>query len=394
MSIIPRPGLSSRLAAAMRASPIVLILGPRQCGKTTLVRRLAGAKGAAYFDLEDPETELRPETAALTLRPRRGLVIIDECQRQPALFPLLRVLADRRPLPARFLLLGSASPELIRGASESLAGRVRHLDMGGLLLEEVGVAALERVWSRGGSPPSFLAPSDRASFAWRADFIRSHLERDLPQLGIRVPAPALRRFWSMLAHVHGQRWNSAELARSMGTQEDTARRYLDILTGSFMVRQLQPWFENTGKRLVKAPKVYFRDSGILHALLGIRNLGELKRHPKLGFSWEGFALEQVVRSSLADHDAYFYATHGGAELDLLIVRGAKRFGFEFKYSDSPAATRSMHEVARDLSLTRLWVVHPGERAFPLTERIHTVPLSDLGKIIHPGSGEIQAKWPG
>lgn len=392
MSFLARPTLERRLAAALRGSVAVLLLGPRQCGKTTLARALARRRRAAYFDLEDPESGLAPETAALTLRGLRGLVVIDECQRQPGLFPLLRVLADRRPAPARFLLLGSASPEMARNSSESLAGRVRHVDMGGLSLEETGGDG-ERLWLRGGFPRSYLASSERESLQWRSDFIRTHLERDLPQLGVRVPAPALRRFWAMLAHLHAQRWNSADLARSMRTQEDTARRYLDILTGSFMLRQLQPWFENTGKRLVKSPKVYFRDTGLLHALLGVRSAADLRRHPRLGFSWEGFALEQVIRSAQADHESYFYATHSGAELDLLIVRGGKRQGFEFKYADAPKATRSMHEVIKDLRLTRLWVVYPGSRDYPLGERIHAVPLASLGKIIRSDTGEIAAAWP-
>lgn len=391
MRFIPRAAVERLVRAGLRAGPVVLLLGPRQCGKTTLARRIAAGRRTAYFDLEDPETELRPDVAALTLRDLRGLVVIDECQRQPGLFPLLRVLADRRPIPARFLLLGSASPELVRGASESLAGRVSHVDMGGLSLPEVGEKGLPRLWFRGGFPPSFLASGDAAGHRWRLDFVRSHLERDLPQLGIRVPAPALRRFWLMLAHRHGQHWNSAELARSMGTQEDTARRYLDILTGSFMLRQLQPWFRNSGKRLVKAPKVYFRDSGILHALLGVRNPGELRRHPGLGLSWEGFALEQVIRCAHADQECFFYGTHGGAELDLLIDRGSKRFGFEFKYADAPRATRSMHEVVKDLALTRLWVVHPGSRAYPLTDRIHVLPLSELTRVIDPTTGEISVR---
>ncbi|MBI5201678.1 MAG: ATP-binding protein [Elusimicrobia bacterium] len=389
MLLIPRPALEERISASLRTSPVTLLLGPRQCGKTTLARKFAAKRGAAYFDLEDPETELRPESAALTLRGLRGLVVIDECQREPALFPLLRVLADRKPGPARFLLLGSASPELVRGASESLAGRVRHVDMSGFGLEEAGPEHLDPLWLRGGFPRSFKAPSDAESFRWRLEFVRTHLERDLPQLGLRIPAPALRRFWGMLAHVHGQHWNASELARSMGTQEDTARRYLDVLTGSFMMRQLQPWFENTGKRLVKAPKVYFRDSGLLHALLGIRTRRDLGRHPKLGFSWEGFALEQVIRLAGAEHESFFYGTHGGAELDLLIVRGSRRFGFEFKFADAPQPTRSMHEVIKDLSLDHLWAIYPGSRVIPLRERITALPLTQLERVIHPRTGRIR-----
>lgn len=376
----PRKALEARLEQALRRSPITLLTGPRQCGKTTLARRAASRRAAVFFDLEDPETPLRAQTLGLTLRDLRGLVVIDECQREPALFPVLRVLADRRPLPARFLLLGSSSSELVRGASESLAGRVRHVDMAGFTLDEVGASSAVRLWSRGGLPPSFLARDDAESFRWRTDFVRAHLERDLPALGIRIPATALRRFWTMLTHVQAQTWNSADLARSMGTQEDTARRYLDILTGSFMIRQLPPWFENVGKRLVKAPKVYFRDTGLLHALLGLRTERELSTYSRLGFSWEGFAIEEIVRRLDAEREAYFYKTHGGAELDLLIVRGGRRYGFEIKYSDAPAPTRSMHVALEDLGLAKLWVVHPGSRRYRLTARIEALPLAEIGSL--------------
>lgn len=380
MSWKPREALEKHLQQAVRRSPITLLAGPRQCGKTTLARRIASRTKAAFFDLEDPEVPLQRETLGLTLRGLRGLVVIDECQREPALFPLLRVLADRRPLPARFLLLGSASPELIRGASESLAGRVRHLDMGGFSLDEVGGAHALRLWRRGGLPMSFLAPSEEESFRWRLDFIRTHLERDLPSLGIRIPAPALRRFWTMLASVQAQTWNSADLARSMGVKEDTARRYLDILTGSFMIRQLQPWFENIGKRIVKAPKAYFRDTGLLHALLGLKTERQLLDYPRLGFSWEGFAIEQIIRHFDADREAYFYKTHGGAELDLMILRGGKRYGFEIKYADAPSTTRSMHVAIEDLGLERLWIIYPGSRRYRLSDAIEALPLSDVASL--------------
>jgi uncharacterized protein len=380
MSWKPRKALEERLDSALRRSPITLLTGPRQCGKTTLARRAAARRRAAFFDLEDPEVPLRPETLSLTLRGLRGLVVIDECQREPALFPLLRVLADRRPRPARFLLLGSSSAETIRGASESLAGRVRHVDMGGFALDEVGAASSALLWRRGGLPLSFLAACEAESFRWRLDFIRAHLERDLPALGIRTPAPALRRFWTMLTHVQGQTWNAADLARSMGTQEDTARRYLDILTGSFMVRQLQPWFANVGKRLVKSPKVYFRDTGLLHALLGLRTQRQLLAHPRMGFSWEGFAVEQVIHRFDAERDAYFYKTQAGAELDLLILRGGRRYGFEIKYADAPTTTKSMRVALKDLGLRRLWVLHPGTRRYPLAAKIEALPLAELGSL--------------
>jgi len=380
MPWIPRKGLEERLTRALRRSAVTLLLGPRQCGKTSLARRLASRTQAAYFDLEDPETPLTRETLALNLRGLKGLVLIDECQREPAIFPFLRVLADRRPLPARFLLLGSASPELVRGVSESLAGRVAHVEMEGFTLGEVGPERAFRLWRRGGLPSSYLAPSEGESYLWRRDFIRTHLERDLPALGIRVPAPALRRFWMMAAHLQAQTWNASELARSMKTQEGTAQRYLDILSGSFMVRRLQPWFENLGKRLVKAPKVYFRDTGLLHALLRLRNQQELQGYPRLGFSWEGFAIEEVIRRLDADRDAYFYKTHGGAELDLLIVRGGRRYGFEMKYVDAPVATKSMHVALEDLRLERLWVIYPGLRTFPLSKKIVALPLERLNAL--------------
>lgn len=373
----PRKTLEESLLRAVGGSPVTLLVGPRQCGKTTLARRVASRKKAVFFDLEDPGVPLQKETLGLALRGLRGLVVIDECQREPALFPLLRVLADRRPLPARFLLLGSAAPDLVRGASESLAGRVRHVDMGGFTLDETGTAATERLWLRGGMPMSFLARSEEESFRWRLDFARAHLERDIPALGIRIPSAALRRFWMMLAHVHAQTWNSSDLARSLGTQEDTVRRYLDILTGSFMIRQLQPWFENVGKRLVKAPKIYFRDSGLLHAFLGLQTRRQLMTFPRLGFSWEGFVLEQIIQRFNAERDAYFYKTHAGAELDLMIQKGGRRYGFEIKYADAPTMTRSMHVVVADLGLKRLWVVHPGTRRYELSSAVEAIPLADI-----------------
>jgi predicted AAA+ superfamily ATPase len=271
MVLIPRPNLLKRVQQALENYPVTLILGPRQCGKTTLARQICDRINGTYFDLEDPETPLRPDVAKLTLKDRTGLVVIDEFQRQPDLFPLLRVLADRRPLPARFLILGSASPDLVQGVSESLAGRVAFLDMGGFTFREVGASRMTDLWIRGGFPDSFLAVDEVASVEWRENFIRTFLERDIPQLGIRIPAVTLRRFWTMLAHLHGQLWNAAELARALGSKEDTARRYLDILSGAFMIRQLPAWFENVRKRLVKAPKVYFRDTGVLHVLLGLRS---------------------------------------------------------------------------------------------------------------------------
>ncbi|MCU0722321.1 MAG: ATP-binding protein [Planctomycetes bacterium] len=377
MKWLERSGLEDRVARALRDFPVALLQGPRQCGKTSLARRIAERRRGALFDLEDPETPLRPEAAAAVLKDLRGLVVIDEIQRQPGLFPLLRVLADRDPLPARFLILGSVSSSLSRGASESLAGRLAFVEMGGFSLEEAGAARWKTLWLRGGLPPSFLAGGDERSHSWRLNFLQSFLERDVPLLGIRVPAAALRRFWTMLAHFHGRVWNAADLGRAMSVKEDTARRYLDILAGSFLARVLPPWFENLGKRLVKAPKVYIRDPGLLHALLGLRTWPELLAHPVFGFSWEGFAMEQVLQAARAEREAWFYRTHAGAELDLLIVRGAKRFGFEFKFEDAPAPTRSMRVAIEDLRLERLWIVAPGDRAYDLDDRLSVLPLAQI-----------------
>lgn len=374
---VERPQLIAKALDSIEHFPVTLLVGPRQCGKTTLAREIFDMKGGNYFDLEDPETPLRPETAGLVLKKLQGIVIIDEFQRQPDLFPLLRVLADRKPLPARFLVLGSASIELVRGISESLAGRVAYIEMGGFLINEIHPEDMDSLWIRGGFPLSFLAENDSRSYEWRSNFIRSFLERDIPQLGIRIPAHTLRRFWTMVAHYHGHVWNAADLARSMGTKEDTAKKYLDILTGTFLIRQLPPWFENIGKRIVKSAKVFIRDSGILHALLGLRDGSHVQSHPKLGFSWEGFALEQLLGISTDGKDVYFYKTHGGAELDCMILSNGRRYGFEFKYEDSPSTTKSMYIVLQDLGLEKLFVVYPGAWKYPLTENIEVVPLSKL-----------------
>lgn len=376
MPIVPRPDLSRRVQRCLARAPVTLLVGPRQCGKTTLARLVARTRRSTYFDLEDPETALRPGIAKQALAPLRGLVVIDEFQRMPEMFPLIRVLADRRPLPARFLILGSASPGLVRGASETLAGRVAHCEMAGLDPAEVPDRH-GALWIRGGFPRSLLARSEAESFAWRADFVQTFLERDVPQMGIRVPAHALRRFWTMLAHFHGQIWNAAELARALGTGENAVRHYLDLLAGAFMVRQLPPWFENVGKRLVKSPRIYLRDTGVLHYLLGLRDRLQILSHPKLGASWEGFALDHVVRLLGAESDAFFYRTHAGAELDLLVLRGRRRWGFEFKHADEPRVTKSMRVAMEDTRLDRLFVVHPGERSRPLADRVFAVALRDL-----------------
>lgn len=373
---VQRMRLLQRVRHALGRSRAVVLAGPRQSGKTTLARQFVSPESPRYFDLEHPLQRDRLAQPLTALSPLEGLVVIDEVQLAPSLFTVLRVLIDRRPVNGQYLLLGSASPRLLRQASESLLGRVEVIDIAGFDLDEVGPPAQERLWLRGGFPRSFLAASDADSLAWRQQAIQRHVESDLPQFGVQVPAPAMLRFWRMLAHFHGQVWNAADPARSLGLSEPTVRRYLDTLTQTFMLRQLQPWFENLGKRQVKAPKVYFRDSGYLHALMGLPTYLELLAHPRCGASWEGFAIEQVLRLAQPD-DAYFWATHGGAELDLLLHRGGERVGVEFKRVDSPGVTPSMHIAMRDLRLDRLYVVHPGAQRFALEDRIEAVPLRAL-----------------
>ena len=371
-----RPTLTARVRSALRANPIVALLGPRQCGKTTLARMVAAGKEVEYFDLEDPIGRARLAEPMTALSPLRGLVIVDEVQREPKLYPILRVLADRPRTPARFLILGSASPDLVRHSSESMAGRVAFVDMAGFSLREVGEAAQRRLWLRGGFPRSFLARSENESFAWREDFIRTFLERDIGQLGIQVPPTALRRLWMMLAHYHGQIWNASEIARSLGAAHTTVKRHLDILTGAYMTRQLQPWFENVGKRQVRSPKVYIRDTGVLHALLGLRTFAALEGHPKLGASWEGFALEQAILAA-GERNAYYWATQGGAELDLLLNIQGRRYGIEIKYSDAPKLGKSMAIAMSDLRLSRLYVVYPGAKRYTLSKNVEALPLNAL-----------------
>ena len=376
-AIIPRPALQERIEQAFAIAPIVTLLGPRQCGKTTIARLIAHNTPSAFFDLEDPADEAALANPMLALADKRGLVIIDEVQRRPELFPVLRVLVDKPDNTARFLLLGSASPALVRGVSETLAGRTSFVDMQGFSLDEVGNEAWQQRWLRGGFPRSWLADSDASSFAWRKAFIRTFLERDVPQLGIRIPASALSRFWTMLAHYHGQVWNGSVLARSLGISDKTVRHYLEILEGTFLIRTLPPWYENLGKRLVKAPKVYIRDSGMLHALLGISDMDTLLSHPAAGASWEGYALETIL-DRLPEAQPYFYATHSGAELDLLLLYKNKRYGFEMKLNQAPTLTRSMKVALEDLRLDSLLVIYPGTKTYPLAEHIRAVPLgSDL-----------------
>ena len=381
--MLPRPDLEFAVKTALARSRAVVLTGPRQSGKTTLAQSVLDRRSAHYFDLENPLDARRLEQPMDTLSRLHGLVVIDEVQRQPGLFPVLRVLIDRSDAPGQYLLLGSASAALLRQAGESLLGRVETLEVGGFDLREVcaaasgdGTEAAASLWLRGGFPRSYLAASEEDSFVWRRNAIASHVEVDLPQFGINIAAPAMLRFWRMLAHCHGQIWAAADPARSLGVSEPTVRRYLDTLTQTLMVRQLQPWHANLGKRQVKAPKIFFRDSGLLHALLDITTLAQLLSHPRCGASWEGFALEQVLRLAKPD-EAYFWATHQGAELDLLMLKGSQRIGVEFKRADVPHVTRSMHIAMQDLALDTLYVVYPGQRRFSLAPAIEAVPLSAL-----------------
>ena len=365
-----------QVRAALKRSRVVALLGPRQCGKTTLAQQFVPADSLNYFDLEDPDSLARLSEPKTALHPLKGLVVIDEIQRRPELFPLLRVLADRRPLPARFLILGSAAPDLLRQSSESLAGRLETIALEGFRLSDLGARTQPKHWLRGGFPLSFTAWTEADSAIWRKQFVQTFIERDLPQFGVTIPSVALRRFWAMIAHYHGQTWNAAELARAMAVTEPTVRRYLDLMTGVFMVRQLPPWFENLKKRQVKAPKVYIRDSGLLHALLGIGDRRELEQHPKVGASWEGYAVEEVLKALQPD-DAYYWATHNGAELDLLLFKRGRRIGVECKRTDAPTLTPSMRTALTDLKLDELHVVYPGKQRYPLADKVNVIPLAEF-----------------
>jgi len=352
------------------------LLGRRQCGKTTTAQKLGAEMPSTFFDHEDPDDfELLKNSAKQILGQQTGLVVIDEVQRLPELFPLLRVLADQQNADRKFLLLGSASPELMRNSSETLAGRIGFVDLTGFNLDEVGVKNLSSLWLKGGFPRSYLADDDQQSYQWRQDFIRTFLERDLSQLGFNLPAQTMRRFWIMLAHYHGQIWKASEFARSLGVSEPTVKSYLDILSGAYMVRQLQPWYENLQKRQVKAPKIFIRDSGLLHALLSLQGL-EIQTNPKLGASWEGFVIEQII-NRLKTRDYYYWRTHAGLELDLLVMKNGKRFGFEIKYSETPKATRSMHQIIEDLKLDQFFIVYQGKHQLILEDKIQLLPVNNI-----------------
>jgi len=374
--MLKRKHLISEIKKALERSRVVVLLGPRQCGKTTLARELVDVDSPNYFDLEDPVSLARLNEPMTAIRPLKGIVVIDEVQRKPDLFPMLRVLSDRKPLPARFLILGSASPGLLRQSSESLAGRVEIINMSGFGLEEVGIKNQACHWLRGGFPLSYLAESDSDSLIWRKNFIQTFLERDLPQFGIKIPPSTLQRFWSMIAHYHGQVWNAAEPARSLSIGETSVRRYLDTLTDVFMIRQLKPWFANISKRQLKAPKIYFRDSGLLHYLLGIRSEKDLFEHPKSGASWEGYVIEEILRTVEPD-EAYFWGTYQGAEIDLLILKHNKMFGVECKRVDAPSLTPSMRIAVSDLGLKKLFVIYPGTKRYLIDKNIEAFPLDEL-----------------
>ena len=374
--MIKRVDLYKKIRLAFRYGRIVALLGPRQCGKTTLARQFISPDAAHYFDLEDPVGVTRLAEPMNTLSKLKGIVVIDEIQRQPSLFPILRVLADRKPLPAKFLILGSASPELARHSSESLAGRLARVTMAGFTLSEVGLSVSSRLWLRGGFPRSFLAKTEKDSVSWRKDFIQSFVERDLPAYGMTLPPIMLSRLWVMLAHYHGQLLNSSEIARSLGINELTVKRYLDVLSGVFMIRQLQPWHVNIKKRQVKAPKIYIRDTGILHSLLGIRTMDDLSANPKYGASWEGYIIEQVINFAEPD-EVYFWATHNGAEIDLVFSKGGRMYGVEVKRADAPGLTPSMRAALEDLKLKRIAVIYPGQKRYTLHKQVDVVPFNEV-----------------
>ena len=384
--MIDRELHARRITGLLKRFPVVAILGARQVGKTTLAASMAPALSdrITRFDLENPSDLARLADPMLALQEPKGLVVLDEVQRRPELFPVLRVLADRNPVRTRFLVLGSAAPDLLRQSSESLAGRIAYYELPGLAVREVGFEHADRLWVRGGFPKALLARSDRESMEWRQAFIRTFLERDLPALGVNIAADTMRRFWSMLAHHHAQLWNASEIGRSFGVADTTVRNYLDKLTDALVVRQLKPWHENLGKRQVKSPKIFIRDSGLLHALLNLPTKRDIEGHPKLGASWEGFVIDQLVQQlSASPEESYHWRTHQGAELDLLVVRGGLRLGFEVKRTVAPTLTPSMRSAMHDLKLKSLTVVHAGDQTFPLAKQVQAVAFRDVLNAIRP-----------
>lgn len=365
---------------SLKRSKITAILGPRQCGKTTLAKEISLQVKSSFLDIESPTDRAKLQNPELYLKNISGLIILDEIQLMPELFPVLRVLSDQSPTNGRFLILGSASPDLIKNASESLAGRVEFIDLQGFNIVETGNSSLDRLWVRGGFPLSYLAEKEEDSITWRESFIRTFLQRDIPQFGINIPSTTLRRFWTMLAHSHGQILNSSQLANSMGLNNKTIRSYIDILSATYMIRPLQPWFTNMKKRQVKSPKIYFTDTGLLHHLLGIDSIDTLHGHPQLGVSWESFVIEQIIRN-ISGTEFYFWSTYSGAELDLFFNHKGKQFGVEIKFTETPGTTKSMHSALNDLDLEKLFIIYPGTERYPLHNLIEVCPLTDFIKLL-------------
>ena len=378
MTMIKRQGYIDRVKKAISRSPIVALLGPRQCGKTTLARMICDHRPSTYFDLESQTDLRRLANPEMILASLSGLVVIDEIQVKPDLFPALRVVVDKPDNKCKFLILGSASPHISKSVSETLAGRVEFVDMAGFDLTELGAENWKKLWIRGGFPRSFLADNDEDSFAWREGFIRTFIQRDIPQFGINIPAPAMRRFWTMLAHYHGQIWNASRISAALGVNDKTARSYLDILSHTYMIHQLQPWHENIRKRQVKSPKIYFRDTGVLHGLLDLRDFHAITGHPQVGASWEGFAMEQIIRR-IHPTQVYYWATYSGAELDMFMIVNGRRYGMEFKFSEAPDKTKSMAVAIESLKLDRLLIVYPGQESWPINEIIAVCPIDKVGE---------------
>lgn len=372
--MIERPGYIDRVQKAISRSPVAALLGPRQCGKTTLARMICEDRPSTYFDLESQTDLRRLANPEMILASLDGLVVIDEIQTKPDLFATLRVVVDKPENKCTFLILGSASPQIIKNVSETLAGRVEFIDMAGFDLTELGAESWRKLWTRGGFPRAFLANDDQDSFAWREGFIRTFLQRDIPQLGINIPAPAVRRFWTMIAHYHGQIWNASRIGSALGINDKTVRSYLDILSETYMIHQLQPWHENISKRQVRSPKIYFRDTGLLHSLLDLQDFHAVTGHPQVGASWEGFAMEQMIRT-INPAQVYYWATYSGAELDMFFIANGKRYGIEFKFSEAPDKTKSMAVAIETLKLDKLLVVYPGESSWPINETISVCPIA-------------------